>query len=112
MVDRIAAFGQEWRRRAGGFCVDSPPQVDPWGDPIDDAPISAEGWVDGLSHEDRLALTVLSDGRVPAHNDDLMGNTSVGSVDTEELTTLHRWAVQHRARKLRRRHPALQLLDR
>ncbi|MCE9619279.1 MAG: radical SAM protein [Planctomycetes bacterium] len=112
MVDRIAEFGERWRNRAGGYCVDSPPQVDPWGDPIPDAPISAEGWIYGSSHQDRSALTVLSDGRVPARNDDLLGTTSVGSVDSEELLTLFRYARQHRARTAVKRHELLSFVER
>ena len=98
MVDRIAAFGERWRDRAGGYCVDSPPQIDPWGDIIADAPLSAAGFSQGMSQSERLALTVLSDGRVPAQTDDLLGTTSVGNVDSEDLLTLFRSSRQHRTR--------------
>ena len=98
MVDRIAAFGERWRDRAGGYCVDSPPQIDPWGDIIADAPLSAAGFSQGSSQSERLALTVLSDGRVPAQTDDLLGTTSMGNVDSEDLLMLFRSSRQHRAR--------------
>ena len=98
MVDRIAAFGERWRDRAGGYCVDSPPQIDPWGDIIADAPLSAAGFSQGMSQSERLALTVLSDGRVPAQTDDLLGTTSMGNVDSEDLLMLFRSSRQHRAR--------------
>lgn len=98
MVDRIAAFGALWQNRAGGFCVDSPPQIDPWGDTIMDAPLCAAGFAASHSPSEHLALTVLSDGRVPAQSGDVLGTTSVGNVDIEELLTLFRSSRQHRSR--------------
>ena len=98
MVDRIAAFGALWQNRAGGFCVDSPPQIDPWGDTILDAPLCAAGFAASNSPSEHLALTVLSDGRVPAQAGDVLGTTSVGNVDSEDLLTLFRSSRQHRSR--------------
>jgi hypothetical protein len=98
MVDRIAAFGALWQNRAGGFCVDSPPQIDPWGDTITDAPLCAAGFAASNSPSEHLALTVLSDGRVPAQSGDLLGTTSVGNVDSEELLMLFRSSRQQRLR--------------
>jgi hypothetical protein len=98
MVDRIAAFGALWQNRAGGFCVDSPPQIDPWGDTITDAPLCAAGFAGSNSPSEHLALTVLSDGRVPAQSGDLLGTTSVGNVDSEELLMLFRSSRQQRLR--------------
>ena len=98
MVDRIAAFGALWQNRAGGFCVDSPPQIDPWGDTIVDAPLCAAGFAASHSPSEHLALTVLSDGRVPAQSGDLLGTTSVGNVDSEELLMLFRSSRQQRLR--------------
>jgi hypothetical protein len=98
MVDRIAAFGALWQNRAGGFCVDSPPQIDPWGDTILDAPLCAAGFAASSSPSEHLALTVLSDGRVPAQAGDVLGTTSVGNVDSEDLLTLFRSSRQHRSR--------------
>ena len=98
MVDRIAAFGALWQNRAGGFCVDSPPQIDPWGDTILDAPLCAAGFDASNSPSEHLALTVLSDGRVPAQAGDVLGTTSVGNVDSEDLLTLFRSSRQHRSR--------------
>ncbi len=98
MVDRIAAFGALWQNRAGGFCVDSPPQIDPWGDTIVDAPLCAAGFAASHSPSEHLGLTVLSDGRVPARSGDLLGATSVGNVDVDDVLTLFRSARQHRVR--------------
>ena len=98
MVDRIATFGALWQNRAGGFCVDSPPQIDPWGDTIVDAPLCAAGFAASHSPSEHLALTVLSDGRVPAQSGDLLGATSVGNVDVDDVLTLFRSARQHRVR--------------
>jgi hypothetical protein len=41
-------------------------------------------------------MTVLSDGRVPVVDGDLLGSLSVGSVDTEDLVALHRSLVSMR----------------
>jgi hypothetical protein len=41
---------------------------------------------------------VLSDGRVPAQAGDVLGTTSVGNVDSEDLLTLFRSSRQHRSR--------------
>ncbi len=104
MVDRIGVFGALWQNRAGGFCVDSPPQVDPWGDRIMDAPLSAFGFCADQSPSENLALTVLSDGRVPSHLADVLGTTSIGNVDAEDLLTLLRLSRQQRSRSMTQPH--------
>jgi hypothetical protein len=92
----VAPFLQRWSVEADGVVVDPPPQQDPWGGPLQHAPAAASV-PDGWAHLDTLRrLTVLSDGRVPAIDGDLLGNSSIGSVDTEDLLTLHRLVTSRR----------------
>ena len=95
-VPWVTMFLQTWSRDADGAVVDPPPQRDPWGNPIPEAPMPACGeeiW----AHLDMLRrVTVLSDGRVPAVDGDLLGNASVGSVDQDDLVTLYRLAYARR----------------
>jgi hypothetical protein len=95
-VPWVTMFLQTWSRDADGAVVDAPPQRDPWGNPIPEAPMPACGeeiW----AHLDMLRrVTVLSDGRVPAVDGDLLGNASVGSVDQDDLVTLYRLAYARR----------------
>jgi hypothetical protein len=92
----VATFLQQWSADADGVVVDSPPQQDPWGGPLVGAPAPASV-PDGWAHLDTLRrLTVLSDGRVPAVDGDLLGNSSVGSVDSDDLLTLHRLVISRR----------------
>lgn len=96
----VPLFLQAWARDADGAVVDAPPQRDPWGNAIRDAPMPACGeelW----AHADMLRrVTVLSDGRVPAVDGDLLGQASVGSVDQDDLVTLYR-LVHARRRSVR-----------
>ena len=92
----VATFLQQWGADADGVVVDSPPQQDPWGGPLSDAPAPASV-PDGWAHLDTLRrLTVLSDGKVPVIDGDLLGNSSIGSVDTDDLLTLHRLVTSRR----------------
>jgi hypothetical protein len=92
----VAPFLQQWSAEADGVVVDPPPQQDPWGGPLPEAPAAASV-PDGWAHLDTLRrVTVLSDGRVPAIDGDLLGNSSVGSIDTEDLLTLHRLVTSRR----------------
>jgi hypothetical protein len=89
-VPWVASFVQAWMRDADGAVVDPPPQRDPWGGPLREAPTPASG-DDGWAHLDTMRrMTVLSDGRVPAIDGDLLGNSSIGSVEQEDLVALHR----------------------
>jgi hypothetical protein len=92
----VATFLQQWEADADGVVIDPPPQQDPWGSPLREAP-SPASVPDGWAHLDTLRrLTVLSDGRVPAVDGDLLGNSSIGSVDTDDLLTLHRLVTSRR----------------
>ena len=63
---------------------------------MSDAPAPASV-PDGWAHLDTLRrLTVLSDGKVPVIDGDLLGNSSIGSVDTDDLLTLHRLVTSRR----------------
>ena len=76
--------------------ADPPPQRDPWGGLLREAPTPASG-DDGWAHLDTLRrMTVLSDGRVPAIDGDLLGNLSVGNVEQDDLVALHRALVARR----------------
>jgi hypothetical protein len=89
-VPWVSAFLQEWIRDADGAVVDPPPQRDPWGGLMREAPMPASG-DDGWAHLDTMRrMTVLSDGRVPAVDGDLLGQSSIGSIEHEDLVTLHR----------------------
>ena len=95
-VASVPAFVEAWTRDGDGAIVDPPPQTDPWGVPMVDAPLPATG-DDAWAHPDIFRrLTVLSDGRVPAVDGDLLGNQTVGSVDAEDLVALHRAVVSRR----------------
>jgi len=92
----IPMFLDSWSRDGDGAIVDSPPQTDPWGSTMPEAPMPAaceELW----AHPDVLRrITVLSDGRVPVVDGDLLGGVIAGSVDTEDLVSLHRAVVSRR----------------
>jgi len=95
-VPWVSAFLQTWMHDADGAVVDPPPQRDPWGGVLVEAPTPASG-DDGWAHLDTMRrMTVLSDGRVPAIDGDLLGNSSIGSVDHEDLVSLHRSLVARR----------------
>ena len=92
----VPMFVEVWTRDGDGAIVDPPPQADPWGAPLPHAPMAATG-DEAWAHADTLRrMTVLSDGRVPVVDGDLLGSLSVGSVDTEDLVALHRSLVSMR----------------
>ncbi len=95
-VPWVPAFLEAWTREADGVVVDPPPQRDPWGGPLAESPAPASG-DDGWAHLDTLRrLTVLSDGRVPIVDGDLLGNLVAGSVDEQDLVLLHRAVTSRR----------------
>jgi hypothetical protein len=99
----VATFLERWSEQGSGAMVDPPPQRDPWGGPLDRAPLAASG-DDDWAHRDLVRrITVLSDGRVPAVDGDLLGQSSVGNAELEDLVTLHRLVM---SRRRDRRHGA------
>ncbi len=95
-VPWVSAFLQTWMQDADGAVVDAPPQRDPWGGPLREAPTPASG-DDGWAHLDTMRrMTVLSDGRVPAIDGDLLGNSSIGTVEQEDLVALYRSLLARR----------------
>ena len=92
----VPMFVEGWTRDGDGAIVDPPLQSDPWGTPMANAPMAATG-DESWAHADTLRrMTVLSDGRVPVVDGDLLGSLVAGSVDTEDLVALHRSVVSMR----------------
>lgn len=92
----VPMFVEQWTRDGDGAIVDSPPQTDPWGSLMVHAPMPATG-DDPWAHPDTLRrMTVLSDGRVPVVDGDLLGSQVAGSVDSEDLVALYRTLVSRR----------------
>jgi len=92
----VPMFLQLWQRDADGAVVDAPPQRDPWGNAIDDALMSAGGDASANPFHPQHRITVLSDGRVPMIDGDLLGNSVVGSIDQEDVVGLYRLAMARR----------------
>jgi hypothetical protein len=95
-VPWVPMFLETWMRDADGVVVDPPPQRDPWGGGLPESPAPASGdevW----AHLDTLRrMTVLSDGRVPLVDGDLLGTLVAGTVDEQDLVALHRVVTSRR----------------
>ncbi len=95
-VSWVPAFVDTWQKRADGAIVDPPPQNDPWGMPLDDAPLRARSDDVWACRNEQSGMSILSDGRVPVIDGDLLGQSSIGSVDHEDLVILYRTVMAQR----------------